>query len=354
MSRPVSWLSLLLVAAVGTGAGADEQGPVEAVVESTLATGADQIRQFAFDGDDSTYFQSEETPGDGDSFTLRLDEPVLVKSVVVLTGKPDGSDALAAGSLELSEDGETFDDEAPFQGGEAKAEPNRRIKAIRVRPDSGQAQPLTIREVVVDSEPKARTFVNPVEISVDVSDAPEMREWAEAAARTCERWYDRINELLKSDGYRPAHSIQMTLKKGLNVPAMAGGRRITGSVKWFQDHPDDVGAMIHETTHIVQRYRSRNNPGWLVEGVADYVRFFHYEPDNIGRFNPRTARHDASYRVSARFLAHLVDKYDNDLVIKLNKAMREGTYSEDLFKELTGKPLQELGEEWRVSIQEQE
>ena len=43
--------------------------------------------------------------------------------------------------------------------------------------------------------------------------------------------------------------------------------------------------MIHETCHVVQRYRGRGNPGWLVEGVADYVRFFVYEPGKAGPVN---------------------------------------------------------------------
>ena len=131
---------------------------------------------------------------------------------------------------------------------------------------------------------------------------------------------------------------------------MAGGGRITGSTKFFKAHPDDLGAMIHETVHVIQRYRSRNNPGWLVEGVADYVRFFKYEPGKIGPINAQTARYNGSYRVTARFLAYVAEKYDKDLVLKLNKAMREGTYKEELFKELTGKTVQELDEEWRASL----
>ena len=47
----------------------------------------------------------------------------------------------------------------------------------------------------------------------------------------------------------------MTLKKSYRGVAAASGSRITGSVKYFKDHPDDVGAMIHETAHIVQHYR---------------------------------------------------------------------------------------------------
>lgn len=348
-------LTLILLTAIvwsyRTDAPAFADGTPAAVVESTLATDSDKIRQFAFDGDQDTYFASKDAPGAEDSFTLVFDEPVVVNSVTVHTGKSDGAEALASGTLQISEDGAAFRDAAAFGKGVATAEPGSRIKAIRIRPGKDHAHPLVIREIALDSDPRLETFEFPVEIVVDVTDAPEMKDWAAKAARTCEKWYGHINEQLRSEGYKPIHLIRMNLKNGINVPAMAGGGRITGSVKWFKDHPDDVGAMIHETVHIVQRYHSRKNPGWLVEGVADYIRFFQYEPDNIGRFNTKTARFDGNYRVSARFLAYVSEKYDKDLVLKLNKAMREGSYSEDLFKEYTGKTLHELDEEWRASLQ---
>ena len=46
----------------------------------------------------------------------------------------------------------------------------------------------------------------------------------------------------------------------------------------------------------------------------------------------------------------MAEKYDKDLVLKLNKAMREGTYKEEIFKELPARPCQELDEEWRASL----
>ena len=52
--------------------------------------------------------------------------------------------------------------------------------------------------------------------------------------------------------------------------AATSGVLITGSVKYFRAHPDDFGAMVHETVHCVQSYGDRSNPGWLVEGIADY------------------------------------------------------------------------------------
>jgi hypothetical protein len=53
--------------------------------------------------------------------------------------------------------------------------------------------------------------------------------------------------------------------------------------------------------------------------------------------------------VSGNFLNWAVEKYDRELVTKLNAAARQGRYREDLWKEYTGKTLPELGEAWRES-----
>ena len=72
-----------------------------------------------------------------------------------------------------------------------------------------------------------------------------------------------------------------------------------------------------------------------MEGVSDYVRFFKYEPGKIGPINAQRAHYNSSYRVTAAFLAYLTEKYDPEIVLKLNKLMREGNYKEEIFKELT-------------------
>src|SRR5579871_2574987 len=73
--------------------------PVAATVETTLASAAGQIRQFAFDGDANTYFASAQDAGRTDHFTLVFDKPVAVQAVAVTTGRPGGSDLLDAGNL---------------------------------------------------------------------------------------------------------------------------------------------------------------------------------------------------------------------------------------------------------------
>ena len=332
-------------------AGTAAEHPVAAVIETTLATAPGHIRQFAFDGDAESYFASEGNAGSADHFTLVLDKPVAVKSIVVTTGKPRGGDQLDAGALEVSADGQKFGRQASFSHGEARARlDGKQVKMIRIKPTSDLKHPLAIREIQLESEPPVAVFKYPVEIFVNVSDAPELKDWAQKAARICERQYPLICTDLASDGFKPRNEIQMTLSKGYDGVAATGGGRITGSVKYFKAHPDDLGAIVDETVNVVQCYEGQGNPDWLVEGIADYERFFKYEPGNLGPINPRRARYDGSYRVTAAFLAYLTEKHDKEIVRKLNAAMRQGKYKAELFKELTGKSVEELNEEWRASL----
>jgi hypothetical protein len=117
--------------------------------------------------------------------------------------------------------------------------------------------------------------------------------------------------------------------------------------------------VVHELVHIVQAYgRARREnpdaartPGWIVEGIPDYIRWFLYEPQakgaEITQRNLSRARYDGNYRITANFLNWVVEKHDKRLIQNLNVAAREGKYSEDLWKEYTGKTVQELGDEWR-------
>jgi hypothetical protein len=358
MRRPIRvGLAILLSFCVASVSAQEKtaETPVFAVVESSLKTDGKQVRQFAFDGAAETYFASKDNPTKEDQFTLVFDKPVAVKAVEVLTGKPKGDDALESGILEVSTDGKKFEEAAKFAEGKANAKlDGKMIRAVRIRPTDDMKHPLAVREFTVDSEPKVTTFKHPVEFVVDVSDAPEMKDWAEKAARVCERQYPMICEELRSDGFKPLTVISMTLKSNYNGVAATGGGRITGSAKYFKAHEDDIGAMVHETVHAVQLYGraggGARNPGWLVEGVADYIRFYKYEPGKLRKLAPERAKYDGSYQTTARFLAFVTEKYDKELVRKLNAAMREGKYKEELWKEITGKTVEELGQEWKKSL----
>jgi hypothetical protein len=190
-----------------------------------------------------------------------------------------------------------------------------------------------------------------VRIDVDTSDAPELEAYGKKVKAVGEEWYPKIAALLPSDGYTPPDRVTIVFRKDYKGVAAASGKRITCAVKWFTDHPDDLGAIVHELAHIVQQYPRGRKPGWLVEGIADHVRFFNYEPaDQRPHPNAERAKYTDSYRTTAHFLNWAQAAYDPKLVVKLNAACRERRYTDEIWKELTGKSADELGEEWKKSL----
>ena len=156
---------------------APSDGPVAAVVESSLETAPGQIRQFAFDGDPETYFLSKGNPTVADHFTVTFDKPVAMKSIVVATGRPKGGNGLEGGILEVSADGKEFTELAKFHDMILASPKGQKIQAIRVKPAADLKHPLAIREFLIESTPAVASFKYPVEFIIDVSDAPEMKEW---------------------------------------------------------------------------------------------------------------------------------------------------------------------------------
>jgi hypothetical protein len=96
-------------------------------------------------------------------------------------------------------------------------------------------------------------------------------------------------------------------------------------------------------------------PGWIVEGICDYLRWFLYEPQTRGaeitRRNIARARYDGNYRISGNFLDWVTQTYCRDIVQRLNAAARQGKYGEELWKTATGHTVQELGDEWKASLE---
>jgi hypothetical protein len=129
------------------------------------------------------------------------------------------------------------------------------------------------------------------------------------------------------------------------------GPRIEVSAKYALAHPSDVGAMVHEMVHVVQAYNFGNTPGWLTEAIADWVRWWVYQPgDDHTKVTQKNGVARSPYRIGARFLDWATHKYDAHLVPQLNLACQAGNYSDDLFKQYTGHTLDELEAEWKSTL----
>lgn len=196
----------------------------------------------------------------------------------------------------------------------------------------------------------------PLKVTIDCSDAPETQEWAELAAATAKEQYPFLIFALDSEGFKPADSLKIVLKNMEGV-AYASGGTITISADWIKNHPDDIGMVVHELIHVLQAYsyrRGENNrvDGWVTEGIADYLRFFMYERngDKTCRVNPERAKYTDSYRTTGAFFDWIVRTKDAGFVKRLNADCRKGVYSRDLFKEYTGSTLDELWDEFILSL----
>lgn len=181
-------------------------------------------------------------------------------------------------------------------------------------------------------------------VVIDVSDFPESRAWGEAAKALVTSWYGGVTELLATKDFKSPRQIKLVIKREISAPAWASGDTITISGKWITEHPDDLGMVIHELVHVVQQYPDgKNKPGWLVEGIADYVRWWRYEPEAPRpRIDFGKASYRDSYRTTAAFLAWASRTHDMRLVPALDGALRKGEDPMPEFKRLTGKTVDEL------------
>lgn len=119
---------------------------------------------------------------------------------------------------------------------------------------------------------------------------------------------------------------------------------------WMTAHPEDVDVITHEAMHIVQAYQFQAANLWLSEGIADYVRYIYgVNNQKAGWALPPYKKGQSylnSYRISARFLVWIEQRKRANIVNKLDKALRKGTYTAGTWVKLTGKSVDELWNEY--------
>lgn len=137
-----------------------------------------------------------------------------------------------------------------------------------------------------------------------------------------------------------------------NGIAATGGGVSTFNPAWLKRFPEDIDVVTHEVMHIVQNYRSYD-PGWLTEGIADYARYVYGVNNKRADWTLPDYRAGQSYtnayRVTARFLLWAEAENHPGLVVKLDAAMRDGTYEPGLWKKLTDSSLEQLWQAYSMS-----
>lgn len=121
---------------------------------------------------------------------------------------------------------------------------------------------------------------------------------------------------------------------------------IVVSGAYLKANPEDYDCITHELVHVAQGY-TKNIPGWLVEGIADYGR------DQFGVNNRRAGwdlpivasvweTYANGYTTAAGFLKWAEEKYNHNLVQILNQLCKEYDYRGDFFQKTTGYSVNQL------------
>ena len=173
-----------------------------------------------------------------------------------------------------------------------------------------------------------------------------INEWAGKAAKLVTEYYPKFDKLLETEGFVPPKELTVIFRK-MDGVAFSTGTQIVISADWIKRQPGDFGMVAHELVHNIQRYPGGRGPGgapgWVTEGIADYIRHVYFEPEVPMRpINPERDTYTSSYQITAAFFMYIVATYDKDFITKLNAHARQRTYSDDVFEKYTGKKLDEL------------
>ena len=117
---------------------------------------------------------------------------------------------------------------------------------------------------------------------IETTESVDLTQWAqEELAPVVEAWYPKIVEMLPSEDFEAPKSFRIIFSPRFRGVAATGGTRVMCNTEWFRNNLDGEakGAIVHELVHVVQQYRRRGRrredrvrpPGWLVEGIPDYI-----------------------------------------------------------------------------------
>ena len=171
--------------------------------------------------------------------------------------------------------------------------------------------------------------------------------------RLVKTFYTVYPELVKTYNKHSLKEVTMVIDTAYTGVAATANGKVTISNKWLHKRPEDVDVVTHEVMHIVQDYGDSNGPGWLTEGIADYARYkFGVNNDAAGWKLPdykATQNYDNAYRITARFLVWMEAKVKPGIVKTLDEKMRAHTFTDNTWKDLTGKTVDELWKDYSAN-----
>ncbi|MEJ5994509.1 basic secretory protein-like protein [Pedobacter sp. Du54] len=172
--------------------------------------------------------------------------------------------------------------------------------------------------------------------------------------RLIETFFEVYPKLAKEYNPNTVKEVKFFVDTAYKGVAATANARVVYASNWMKTHPEDIDVVTHEVMHIVQNYGKSLGPGWLTEGIADFARY-KFGVDNAGSkwslpdLKP-THSYKNSYRITARFFAWIEDKVKSGTIKEVDKCLREHTYSNNIWKNITGKDLDELWVDYSTDI----
>ena len=136
-----------------------------------------------------------------------------------------------------------------------------------------------------------------------------------------------------------------------------GGAGIKFSVAYLKSQPNDADCATHELFHVVQggymNYNSESFEGAICEGIADYARSVYglynsLQGWGLGNYNSSQTIL-TRYASNARFLTWINYNKNSESTYMLNKTMHNGTYTSDMWVQLTGMTSDQLWNAYAAS-----
>ncbi len=168
--------------------------------------------------------------------------------------------------------------------------------------------------------------------------------------RLVSTFYTVYPKLAKEYNKNTLKDVKMVIDTTYKGVAETDNGKVTISSRWLHTHPEDIDVVTHEVMHIVQDYGNGDGPGWLTEGIADFARYKFGVNNEAAKWSlpayKSTQNYDNAYRITARFLLWIEEKVKPGIVKQLDSQMRNHTFTNDSWKTLTGKTVDELWKDY--------
>lgn len=181
-----------------------------------------------------------------------------------------------------------------------------------------------------------------LQVVVDTRFAPDLAGWGAKLQNLCRGWWPRITDLLAQPGFTPPVQVEIDLVhvEPRTVPAATRGAQIFVDADHVRADPD-TGFIAHELVHVAQQYPAARAV-WLSEGIADYLRYYVLLPNDPQRAYSPDLGYKVGYQPAAALLDWTVKRYGEDVIRRVNAAMRSGHDGEVELASATGRTPEQL------------